>query len=439
MNVHLIRKVKHAALLIAKKKTFEATDGPYVGLEHIRSWTGEIDNQYASVPEGTVSIFEVGDVLFGKLRPYLAKVALATFSGASSTEILVLRARSDMSPHYLRYVLVEKGFIDRVNASTFGAHMPRASWEFIGSQMILTPNLRTQKAIAAFLDRETARIDQLIEKKERLVELLAERANALLEVIVKGHDRGNCRMRDSTVDWVGALPEHWSAPKINQVATLATGHTPSRSEGSYWIPEECTIPWFGLADVWQIRREGRVYVCTTEEKISPRGLANSAAELLPADTVILSRTASVGFPAIMEVPMATTQDFVNWVCGPTLRPKYLYYVLRAMRRELNRLMIGSTHQTIYMPDVRAFRTPLPPLNEQDEIVHRLDQSLTRQRSLSSAIDASLQRLRELRSALVTAAVTGQIDVATWGKRGTTDWRLEGIEAALGAERDEAAV
>ncbi len=132
----------------------------------------------------------------------------------------------------------------------------------------------------------------------------------------------------------------------------------------------------------------------------------------------------------MEVPMATTQDFVNWVCGPTLRPKYLYYVLRAMRRELNRLMIGSTHQTIYMPDVRAFRTPLPPLDEQDAIVHRLDRSLNGQTELTSAIESSVQRLRELRSALITAAVTGQIDVATWGKRGETDRRLEAIEQEI---------
>jgi type I restriction enzyme, S subunit len=246
-------------------------------------------------------------------------------------------------------------------------------------------------------------------------------------------------MRDSGVAWIGAIPAHWTAPKINQVAILATGHTPSRDEESYWVSEECTIPWFGLADVWQIRQEGRVYVKATKEKISPRGLANSAAELLPANTVILSRTASVGFPAIMAVPMATTQDFVNWVCGPTLRPKYLYYVLRAMRREFNRLMIGSTHKTIYMPDVRAFRTPLPPLTEQDDIIQRLDRSLTGEKDLASSIAVSVQRLRALRTALITAAVTGQIDVATWGKRGETDRRLEAIEHALDASPDVATV
>jgi len=88
-----------------------------------------------------------------------------------------------------------------------------------------------------------------------------------------------------------------------------------------------------------------------------------AARLLPKGTVIVSRTASVGFSAIMGVDMATTQDFVNWVCGPGLRSEYLLYVSRSMRQELRRLMMGSTHQTIYMPDCPTLSTPIPPLPE----------------------------------------------------------------------------
>ena len=128
------------------------------------------------------------------------------------------------------------------------------------------------------------------------------------------------------------------------------------------------IPWFGLADVWQIRDGRTDYVTETNEKISEIGLANSAARLLPKGTVMVSRTASVGFSSIMGVDMATTQDFVNWVCGPTLLPEYLLYVFRSMTHEFRRLTMGSTHQTIYMPDVGRFSTPIPPIDEQDRIV-----------------------------------------------------------------------
>ena len=172
--------------------------------------------------------------------------------------------------------------------------------------------------------------------------------------------------RDSGVEWLGNAPGHWQVQRTKHVARLRSGHTPSRQHPEYWV--DCTIPWFGLADVWQ-RRDGRQeYVAETSEKISALGLANSAARLLPKGTVILSRTASVGFSGIMATEMATTQDFVNWVCGGSIRPEYLLYIFRSMRHEFRRLTMGSTHQTIYMPDVGTFSTPVPPVLEQDRIV-----------------------------------------------------------------------
>jgi type I restriction enzyme, S subunit len=148
----------------------------------------------------------------------------------------------------------------------------------------------------------------------------------------------------------GQIPAHWQAKRTKFAARLRSGHTPSRQHPEYWY--ECTIPWFGLVDVWQLRDGTREIVTETAEKISELGLANSAARLLPRGTVMLSRTASVGFPGIMGVDMATTQDFVNWVCGPSLRPEYLLYVFRSMHHELRRLTMGSTHQTIYMARCR---------------------------------------------------------------------------------------
>jgi type I restriction enzyme, S subunit len=280
----------------------------------------------------------------------------------------------------------------------------------IGSVPIPLPDFDTQKAIATFLDRETARIDQLIAKKERQAEVLAEREEATFIGIVTGTDRDG-EKKPSGVAWIGDIPTHWQAPKFTHVSRQETGHTPSRKDDTYWVPEECVIPWFSLADVWQIRSGGQIYVSETTEKISQVGMDNSAARLLPAATVILSRTASVGFAAILSVPMATTQDFVGWICGERVRPKFLYYVLRAMKPEFRRLMIGSTHQTIYMPDIRSFRTPLPPLDEQDEIIDRLDRITGRFRAAAVKIMLSVEKLKEYRAALITAAVTGQINAS----------------------------
>ena len=165
--------------------------------------------------------------------------------------------------------------------------------------------------------------------------------------------------------WLGKVPSHWSVERTKFVARLESGHTPSRQDPEYWV--DCRVPWFTLADVWQLRDDRVETVFETHEKISEIGLMNSVARLLPAGTVMLSRTASVGFSAIMGTDMATPQDFVNWVCGPHLRPEFLLYAFRAMRPEFERLVMGSTHQTIYMPDVGRFVTPVPPFTEQDAI------------------------------------------------------------------------
>jgi type I restriction enzyme S subunit len=232
-------------------------------------------------------------------------------------------------------------------------------------------------------------------------------SEATQRAIVVGHHPYPA-YRHSGVEWLGRVPEHWEVKRTKFVARLESGHTPSRQHPEYWV--DCTIPWFSLADVWQIRAGKTEYVHETAEKVSELGIANSAARLLPKDTVIVSWTASVGFSAILGVEAATTQDFVNWVCGPRIQSEFLLYIFRSMGGEFRSLTMGSTHQTIYMPDVGRFVTPLPPLDEQDAIVRYIRRETARIDALIAKLDRSIALLREHRQVLISAAVTGYIDV-----------------------------
>jgi type I restriction enzyme S subunit len=214
---HKQQKLKFVAPTVTVKLPFESVDRLYVGLEHIQSWTGGISLDAESNPEGTVSLFEINDILFGKLRPYLAKVALSKFQGSCSTEALVLRPRPGNWPSYLRYVLSQKQFIEEVDASTYGAKMPRASWEFIGSRVIPTPDLPIQKAIADFLDRETARIDQLIAKKKRFLGLLDEKEFALVSHLLTNGLRVGVPTKPAGVPWLDQIPQHWILARMKDV------------------------------------------------------------------------------------------------------------------------------------------------------------------------------------------------------------------------------
>jgi type I restriction enzyme, S subunit len=259
-----------------------------------------------------------------------------------------------------------------------------------------------------FLDRETVMIDSLILEQQRLIELLKEKRQAVISHAVTKGLNPDVPMKVSGVEWIGDVPRHWTVLPIRMVARLESGHTPSRARPEYW--ENCTVPWFTLADVWQIREARAEYVHETKERISELGLANSAARLLPSGTVLLSRTASVGYSAIMGVGMATTQDFANWVCGPRVLPEYLLYIFRSMSGEFRRLMMGSTHSTIYMPDIQAMRCALPPIEEQATIVAFVRAEAQRFDVLSDEAERAIALLRERRTALISAAVTGKIDV-----------------------------
>nr|WP_244871437.1 restriction endonuclease subunit S [Catellatospora sp. IY07-71] len=179
---------------------------------------------------------------------------------------------------------------------------------------------------------------------------------------------------------------------IRFVARLGTGHTPSRQRPEYW--QDCDVPWMTLADVGQLRDGTTDVVHTTAEKISDLGLANSSAVKHPAGTVMLSRTASVGFSAIMGVDMATSQDFATWTCSEKLVPRYLLHALRAMAPEFRRIAAGSTHKTIYMPDIEQLRIPLPPLDEQRRIADYLDSETNRLDQLSILRHKQLTALSE---------------------------------------------
>lgn len=210
--------------------------------------------------------------------------------------------------------------------------------------------------------------------------------------------------------------------QIRKVAHLGTGHTPSRSVEAYWDPAECTIPWLTLADVWQLRDGSVSVVHETNEKISPLGLANSAAVRHPAGTVAFSRTASVGFSCILGVDMATSQDFVTWTCGPQLDARYLLWILRGERDDILRRTQGSTHKTIYMPDIEQLTILLPPIDEQRRIVEYLDRETAR----IGKVVTKRQQLAGLLDERAAAVVAGGLVAADF------DVRWDGVPDRFGA-------
>ena len=352
---------------------------------------------------------EIGDVLVTTEAPLGESAQIEDNRIALAQRIILLkRDKSRIINDYLKYHFLSQSGKGELWSRATGSTAIGIKASRLKETLVTVPPIIEQISITHYLDRETAKIDALAAKKKRLVELLKEKRTALIShAVTKGLDP-DAPMKDSGVEWLGEIPVGWAAGKTKYVATLRTGHTPSRQHPEYW--RDCTIPWFSLADVWQLRDGRREYLGETKEKISTLGLANSSAELLPANTVIVSRTASVGFSGVMPEPMATTQDFVNWVCSPKIQPEYLLYVFRSMEHEFKRLTMGSTHKTIYMPDAASFQTPVPPPGEQKQIVKYVQKHKRSLEHVEDLVAVSIEKLREYRTALISAAVTGKIDV-----------------------------
>lgn len=179
-----------------------------------------------------------------------------------------------------------------------------------------------------------------------------------------------------------ATPQGWSWTRLTDVARLETGHTPSRKHPEYW---DGVIPWVGIKDATS--NHGTV-IKDTYQHATQLGIDNSSARVLPANTVCLSRTASVGYVVTMGQPMATSQDFVNWVCSSSLDYRYLASILVAESSSYALFSRGTTHQTIYFPEVKAFHALLPPIqmqrriadviwsiNDKIQLNHRINQTL----------------------------------------------------------------
>jgi type I restriction enzyme S subunit len=217
-------------------------------------------------------------------------------------------------------------------------------------------------------------------------------------------------------------PSRWQWVRLLDIARLETGHTPSRNVAAYW---NGPIPWVTIPDARL--HHGKV-VRETRQTITQAGIDNSAARVLPANTVCLSRTASVGYVTTLGVPAATSQDFVCWICSDAIDPAFLQWLLLAEGDDIRRFGKGTTHTTIYFPEVRAFHVCIPPLAEQRRIVAKLEALLGRIRRAREALDAV--------PAMVDRAIRATLDDAIHGTL-TKGWRAERADVALhSTRRDE---
>jgi len=263
-------------------------------------------------------------------------------------------------------------------------------------------DLLERRSIASSLDRETTRLDALIEKKTRFIELLREKRQALItHAVTKGLDP-NVKMKDSGVEWLGEVPEHWDVKAIRWLSPVQRGASPRPIDDPKYFDDDGEYGWVRIEDV----TASNGFLEETKQQLSTLG--SSLSVKLNPGALFLSIAGSVGKPCITRIKACIHDGFVYF---PLLAvdPMWLVRIFESRSPFVGLGKLG-TQLNLNTETVGSIKVALPPAYEVTEILSALDRQLEHVGLLMSRTERSVDLLKERRSALITAAVTGQIDL-----------------------------
>ena len=418
-----VRRIKRVADLNPSKaeaRAYVAADTPVTFLPMERVGTeGQIDvreKMATSRVWNGFTYFRRSDVIVAKVTPCFENGkgafldSLPTEIGFGSTEFHVLRAKPSVTPQFLYRLTTETAFRQNGTESMTGAAgQQRVPADFVANYQVPLPPLAEQTAIAAFLGRETGKIDTLISKKERLIELLQEKRSALIShTVTKGLD-ANAPMKESGVEWLGEIPAHWEVRRVKRVADL----NPSRSEARAYLAADTPVAFLPME---RVGTEGQT---DTRERVAASQVWNGFTYFRRGDVLVAKVTPCFenGKGAYLdslptEIGFGST-EFHVLRAKPSIFPQFLYRLTTdiAFRQNGTESMTGAAGQQRVSTDfVANYQIPIPLLAEQVAIVAFLDRETVKLDSLAAKVHNAIELLKELRTALISAAVTGRIDV-----------------------------
>ena len=369
------------------------------------------------VNSGYVPFFD-GDVVVAKITPCFENGKGALVSGTlggvgfGTTELYVLTPISDLNGRFLYFITVSAPFRQLGAASMTGAAgQKRVPEEFVRDYRIPIPPLPQQRAIANYLDRETARLDALVAAKERVLGLLAEKRRALItRAVTRGLDP-RAPLRDSGIPWLGKIPAHWKVVQLKFASiSLQTGPFGSQLHAEDYVT--CGTPVVNPSHLagGRIHADGRVSV---DEATADR----LAVHHLSLGDVVFARRGEMGRCGVVEPAN------VGWLCGTgsirvRLRrdsavPYYLalLFAETGISEVLAVQSVGSTMDNLNTDILGGCHVPMPSLEEQRTIVYHVDRETIKIDAIRAVTRRTITLLKERRAALISAAVTGQLEVA----------------------------
>ena len=359
----------------------------------------------------STSKVDSGDILLNITGGSIGRSCLipSNFQEANVNQhVCIIRVRNPLNK-FLAQVIKADLIQSQIRLIQTGGNREGLNFEQISKFIFILPPFNEQQLIIKFLDHETAKIDSLIEKQQKLIELLKEKRQAVISHAVTKGLNPDVPMKDSGVEWLGQVPEHWTVSKLKHFVNVVD----CKHITAEFFDEGIPLASIGEVKGWKVN-------------LSKAKLTNEKYyfELIDGNRkpqvgdIIYTRNATVGEAALVheELPrFALGQDVCLIHIVQKLYPEFLLHFLKSeiIKIQLNSAMVGSTFKRINVDDISNYLVVIPPFDEQKEILKSLEINTKQYDSLISSAEKQINLMKERRTALISSAVTGKIDVRNW--------------------------
>ncbi|ENZ0348102.1 restriction endonuclease subunit S [Morganella morganii] len=362
-------------------------------------------------------LVQPNDLVMNKMKAWQGSIAISEYEGIVSPAYFVYKPNKFLfelaHPKYVHYLLRNSIYITQYLSRSKGIRVNQ--WDLDPDEFrnieLLLPGKIEQEKIYSFLDHETARIDNLIDKQQQLIELLKEKRQAVISHAVTKGLNPDVPMKDSGVEWLGEVPEHWELVPLKYLCNFSGGGTPTKDNLSYW--QGGTVPWVSPKDMKSF------WISETQDYVTPKAVSESSTNyveegslLMVVRSGILQRNIPV---AINIVKVTINQDMKALRFNERMKAYYAAYFING---NVNSLLLewtkeGATVESIEHEYLANGLIPVPPIDEQYSIIKSISDQMIRFELLEEKALTGIRLLQERRTALISAAVTGKIDVRDW--------------------------
>ncbi len=380
---------------------------PWYRMEDIRESGRRLNEAKQYITESAIKgggLFEAGSFIMATTAT-IGEHAVLIVDSLANQQFTNLKIRkslshSDFNAFFFQYLFVVD---DYCKTTTKTATFPAVNMEDLKNFIVCIPPLDEQKIILTYLDKKCADIDKVIATQQRRIELLQELKQSTITHAVTRGLNPNVKMKDSGVEWIGEVPEHWNTLRLRFVCELRNGYTPSKANPDFW--SEGTIPWYRMEDIRESGRrlnEAKQYI--TESAIKGGGL-------FEAGSFIMATTATIGEHAVLIVDSLANQQFTNLKIRKSLSHSdfnaFFFQYLFVVDDYCKTTTKTATFPAVNMEDLKNFIVCIPPLDEQKIILTYLDKRCAELDNSISKAQKEIDLLQEYKQALITEVVTGK--------------------------------